>query len=99
MAHPFDGLLSERVIQILTMLCSRSHHAALRNISDDSLSLLNGIVCVYRQQNVVTAQVITAIGPLGQRENKQQNTGTCACTPTPPHACSFLSCSNLLCVP
>lgn len=56
MVYPFDGLLSERVIQILTMRYSRSHHVALWKISDDSLCLLNGIVCVCRHQNVVTPQ-------------------------------------------
>lgn len=67
MVHPFDGLLSERVLQFLTMLCSRSHHAALRKISGDSLHLLNGIVCLCRHQYVVTPQVITAIGLLWQK--------------------------------
>lgn len=92
MVHPFDGLLSEMVIQILTMLYPRSHHVALRKISDDSLCLLNGIVCVCRHQNVVTAQVITAIGPLWQKfsmntQRKQTAQHRYVCMHTYPQHC------------
>lgn len=101
MVHPFDGLLSVRVLQILTMLCSRSLHVGLRKISDESLHLLNGIVCLCRHENVVTPQVITAIGPLWQKwsmntERKQTAEHRPLCMHTYPLALPAVFCFALI---